>query len=707
MIVVDLEKGELVSDATVKSRVANHRPFAEWCRLENLELDHRSPALGSNSSLRLQLRLFGYTDEEIRMILEPMCVTGEEPTSSMGNDTPLAVLSDRPQVLSRYFRQLFAQVTNPPIDPIREKLVMSIATYLGSRPSPFAPGPSGRKNIRLDHPILDAGRIAALRAQETNFAVETVDLTFPADRGELAFATRLEEICQEAKRLASKNVDVLILSDRNVTTERASLPPLLATSAVHHSLIRAGLRTRLSLVVETGESRDVHDFACLIGFGADAIHPYLVFDLIRGLRVENRLADEGVATSNYLDAIGKGLLTVISKMGIATLQSYCGAQTFEIIGISSDVVETHFTGTTSRLGGLGLTDIAKESLVRHRVGVDSEGSELGLPSAGVIHYRVDGETHFWNPSTLTSLQIAARSNSSTAFDKFSQESNALTTGTLRGLLKLKSRRKPIPISDVESTASIVKRFTTGAMSFGSLSIEAHEVLALAMNRIGAKSNSGEGGEGSERFLPNANGESKNSAIKQVASGRFGVTIDYLGSASELQIKIAQGAKPGEGGKLPGHKVNDEIAKLRHSIAGVTLISPPPHHDIYSIEDLKQLIFDLRKANPSAAISVKLVAAAGIGTIAAGVVKAGADKILVSGDGGGTGASPLSSIKHAGSPWELGLAEVHQALVMQGLRSRVRLETDGQLKTGRDVVIAALLGAEEFGFGTAALVAAGC
>jgi glutamate synthase (NADPH/NADH) large chain/glutamate synthase (ferredoxin) len=716
MLVIDTVKGKIFEDAEVKRAIAGERPYAEWLSEERLAFRPKAsnaelPELQSTPESRsAKVRAAGYTDEEVRMVLMPMLSGGEEATSSMGNDTPLAVLSERPQLLFKYFRQLFAQVTNPPIDPIRERPVMSLSMYLGSRPNPFMVGPDGKKRVHSDQPVLDRGGFATLLGLSgrpgQRFNVRTLSTLFRAESGAQGMCHALDHLCAEALKAARDGVEVLILSDRDSSAEFAMMPSLLAAAATHHALIREGLRTRLSLVLDSAEPRDVHHFACLIGYGADAVHPYLVFDVIDQLAADGRLPEAvntKKANANFCKAIDKGLLKIMSKMGISTLQSYCGAQIFEALGISRHVVDLHFHGTPSRIGGLGLDEIAEETLRRHR----DAFAETRLPSGGDIHYRHGEEAHLWNPMSIAKLQIATRERDAATFAEFSAEVERTSKGTLRGLLGFHAAGPRLPIEQVESASSIVKRFTTGAMSFGALGKEAHETLALAMNRIGAKSNSGEGGEDAARFSSSSTDNSRNSAIKQVASGRFGVTAHYLVNAQELQIKMAQGAKPGEGGQLPGHKVDETIARLRHSTPGVTLISPPPHHDIYSIEDLAQLIFDLKRINPDARVSVKLVSAPGVGTVAAGVAKAHADKILISGDGGGTGASPLSSIKYAGSPWELGLAETQQTLVMQGLRGRVRLEADGQLRNGRDVVVAALLGAEEFGFSTAPLIVEGC
>jgi len=679
---------------------------------------HREPRFPPASALERRddfwkrLTRFDYSFDEIHQVLLPMLTLQEEPTSSMGADTPLALLSDRPQLLTSYFRQLFAQVTNPPIDPIREKAVMSLSTYLGAKPSPFCESRPARKKWLCHQPFLDRSQMSRIRSwMESAEGLPTAELAGVFDLANLELESVLEELCSQAERLVRDGHEVLILSDRRCDRERAAIPPLLFASAVHSHLVKAQLRLRVSLVVESGEPRDVHQMACLFAFGADVVHPYLVEELCHQLARDGYLPSavpSEKAIDHYYAALAKGLLKVLSKLGISTLQSYRGAQTFEILGLSESFVARYFPGTVSRIGGLDLAGVVEEIHRRWRHADLHEARALpDLESKGTVHFRAGGESHQWNPVTLSKLQQASRTGDAETYREFSEAVRETERFTIRGHLGLRKSSKPLPLEQVEPAAEIVKRFTTGAMSLGALSREAHETLAVAMNRIGGKSNSGEGGEDPRRFSPLANGENRNSQIKQIASARFGVTIEYLNSARELQIKMAQGAKPGEGGQLPGHKVDQEIARLRHSTPGVTLISPPPHHDIYSIEDLAQLIFDLKCANPHAAVSVKLVSEAGVGTIAAGVAKAMAEKILISGDGGGTGASPLSSIRHAGLPWELGLAETQQSLLMNGLRGRVRIEVDGQLRTGRDVAVAALLGADEFGFATAPLVVEGC
>jgi len=713
MFLVDTRAGRVMHDAEIKRDLASRKPYRAWVAANRVGLDELPEPLGvahtEHDDLVRRQAAFGYTAEELNMILAPMATTGDEPVGSMGNDTPLAVLSHEPQLLFNYFKQLFAQVTNPPIDPIREQLVMSLSVNIGPRTNVLGERPEHARHIRVKSPILTNVALEKIRAMgkaDPRFKCKTLRTVFPAAGGAKAFHLALEAMCRKAGQAVHEGHTLIVLSDRGVDADWAPLPSLLATAAVHHHLVREGLRTEVGIIVESGEPRDVSQFALLIGYGAGTVNPYLAFDTLGALARDTRLpnlVDEATAETKFIKAVEKGLLKVISKMGISTIQSYCGAQVFEAIGLGPKLVERYFTGTASRIGGIEIAQLAEETLRRHstafRRPLPVERLELG----GNYHYRNQAEHHNWNPLTISALQQAARANSAERYEEFAGLVNDETKhpSTLRGLLEL-VEREPIPIDEVEPAAEIVKRFATGAMSFGSLSREAHETLAIAMNRIGGRSNSGEGGESAERL-----GTERNSAIKQVASARFGVTAEYLVSARELQIKMAQGAKPGEGGQLPGHKVDAVIAKTRYATPGVTLISPPPHHDIYSIEDLAQLIFDLKNVNPSAMVSVKLVSEVGVGTIAVGVAKARADLILISGDSGGTGASPLSSIKHAGSPWELGLAEAHQALVMNDLRGRVRLQTDGQLKTGRDVVVAALLGAEEFGFATAPLIAQGC
>jgi glutamate synthase (ferredoxin) len=716
MLLVNTTLGRIMDDEEVKAELVSLRPYRRWLAEQRLDLatvpeaaatDGCEATSSEDPPLELRQRAFGYTLEELKMVLAPMASIGEEPASSMGNDTPLAVLSERPQLLFSYFKQLFAQVTNPAIDPIREQLVMSLGMNLGPQDNLLDETAEHAKQIRLDNPVLTEAAMAALRTITVPaLRATTVRTLFPVADGTQGLAPAVDALCRETAEAIRAGCGIVILSDRGVNAEWAAMPSLLAVAAVHHHLIREGLRAQVSLVVETGEAREVSHFALLIGYGAGAVHPYLAFETLTGMLREGAIpgvADNVSARANYIKAVGKGLLKILSKMGISTLQSYCGAQICEAVGLDRDFMERHFTGTTSRIGGIGAEIVAEEVFRRHAAAFQAPAATSGLDFGGDYHFRIQGEHHNWNPTTIATLQHAARRNSYETFKEFSNvaDDESRRHSTLRGLLDF-AERAPVPLEEVEPASSIVRRFVTGAMSFGSLSREAHETLAVAMNRLGGRSNTGEGGEDPERF-----GTERNSAIKQVASARFGVTTEYLVNAAELQIKIAQGAKPGEGGQLPGHKVDEVIARTRHATPGVTLISPPPHHDIYSIEDLAQLIYDLKNVNPGAVISVKLVAEAGVGTIAAGVAKAHADLILISGDSGGTGASPLSSIKHAGIPWELGLAETQQTLVLNDLRSRVRLQTDGQLKTGRDVVIAALLGAEEFGFSTAPLIVEGC
>lgn len=717
LLLVDTASGRVTKNTDAKNEICKQKPYANWAKQARISLDEIPiPPTPLEIERALTLRqlqnLSGLASEEFKKILVPMAILGEEPTSSMGNDTPLAVLSSRPQLLFNYFRQMFAQVTNPPIDPIRERLVMSLEVRLGPKHSLLSEEGAQAKNIILDSPLLSNADLARIRIYSNpEFKIKTLSAIFEArtsgnalrDRrkGGLNLIRGLVNLCRAAKTAIQAGSKILVLSDREIDSNWAPIPSLLAVSTLHQYLIRQSLRTQVSLTLETSEPWSTHHFACLIGYGAEAVNPYTALESIKGL-------DPKATETHYLQAINKGLLKIFSKMGISTVQSYCGAQIFEIVGLNRKLVEKHFTGTTSRIEGMGLRELADESLQRHQSATSLSTIGMSPEIHGTIHYRGQGELHYWNPATITKLQQATRLNDAKTFKEFSTLANSENHGTtLRGLLDFNLSSNPVPLEEVEPAQAIVKRFTTGAMSFGALGKEAHETLGIAMNRIGAKSNSGEGGEDGKRFVTLADGDSASSAIKQVASARFGVTTHYLVNAKELQIKMAQGAKPGEGGQLPGDKVDKTIARLRYSTPGVQLISPPPHHDIYSIEDLAQLIFDLKNVNDQADISVKLVAEAGVGTIAAGVAKAHADKILISGDSGGTGASPLSSIKHAGSPWELGLAETHQTLVLNGLRSRVRLETDGQLKTGRDVVIAAILGAEEFGFSTAPLIVEGC
>ena len=716
MFLVDTVQGRIIDDEEIKADIVGRKPYRSWVTQYGVSLDELPDPLNvpqpDHPTIRQRQQAFGYTVEELKMVITPMIVTGEEAISSMGTDTPLAVLSDRPQLLFKYFKQLFAQVTNPPIDPIREQLVMSLVTNIGPKPNLMDESPESCRRIKVQQPILTNADLQKIRGiSDPHFKSKTLRMLFRVAEGPDGLSEAVDELCQQASQAIRDGYKFLILSDRGVDEQWAPIPSLLGISAVHHHLVRECTRTEVGLILETGEPRDVHHFACLIGYGAGTINPYLVFETLVDMERDNYLPeglDAQTAEGKFIKAINKGLLKIFSKMGISTVQSYCGAQIFEAIGLSRELIGRYFTGTPSRVEGVGIREIGEETLRRHRVAYEPTAIRQ-LDFGGEVHYRIQGEHHNWNPETIYKLQHASRSNDSKTYAEFAQIVNdeSKRRSNLRGLLDFTFDARPIPIEEVEPAKDIVKRFNTGAMSFGSISKEAHETLAIAMNRLGGKSNTGEGGEDPERFIPLPNGDSKNSYIKQVASARFGVTAHYLVNARELQIKMAQGAKPGEGGQLPGHKVDENIAKFRYATPGVQLISPPPHHDIYSIEDLAQLIFDLKNSNPDAGVSVKLVAEVGVGTVAAGVAKAHADKVLISGDSGGTGASPLSSIKYAGIPWELGLAETHQTLVLNDLRGRIRVETDGQMKTGRDVVIATLLGAEEYGFATAPLIVEGC
>jgi glutamate synthase (NADPH) large chain len=745
LFLLDLDEGRIVPDEEVKRRVARRKPYGEWYQRSVVAIDdlpERQPRVPRVEPLRSKQLAFGYSQEDLKLIIAPMASKGEEPVASMGNDAALAVLSDRQPPLFSYFKQLFAQVTNPPVDPIRENVVMSLQTGVGAELNLLAEVPEQAHQLAIAQPILRNHQLEKLRqVSHEIFAAATLDITWPVEGGMDGMATRLRALCDEAGAQVDHGANILILSDRNLGPDRVAIPSLLAVSAVHHHLVRAGTRLRTGVVIESGEPRDIHHMATLIGYGASAINPYLMFESLEEL-AERSLLPEDLSTEEAAErivkAIGKGLLKTISKMGISTIQSYCGAQIFEAVGLERELIDEHFTGTASRIGGVGMDVLASEALGRHFRAYPRTDREV-LPVGGVLQWRRDGERHIWNPDTIASLQHAVRAkaaqelardgaaanghqtngNGSTGlqatrepqeiYDDFARQANDEATrgAALRGLMRLRFAPEPIPLDEVEPALDIVKRFSTGAMSLGSLSRESHETLAIAMNRLGGKSNTGEGGEDPERFTPDANGDLRRSAIKQVASGRFGVTIDYLVNADQLQIKMAQGAKPGEGGQLPGHKVDDYIARIRLSTPGVGLISPPPHHDIYSIEDLKQLIYDLRCANPTASVSVKLVSEVGVGTVASGVAKANADHLTISGHDGGTGASPQSSVQSAGVPWEIGLAETQQTLLLNDLRSRIKIEVDGQIKTGRDVVVGALLGADEFGFSTAPLIALGC
>ncbi len=713
MFLIDTEEGRLIEDDEIKQRICTQRPYGKWLRENKISLkDLEAPPVVSTRDikpLRQRQKVFGFTQEDLRVMIGPMAHGGDDPVGSMGTDTPLAVLSDRAPLLFDYFKQQFAQVTNPAVDPIREKLVMSLKNYVGGEGNVLYELPDQAHMLEFEHPILTENDLSKLRHAHLQRLrmPPTLPMLFRVRDGEVGLKSALDELCRQASHAVLNGHSLLILSDRGSNEELSPVPSLLATAAVHHHLMRNGTRMRVGIIVETGEARVVQHFALLIGYGAGAVAPYLAFETIQDM-VQNGsfpgLTDARQAQKNYIKAITHGLLKVMSKMGISTVQSYHGAQIFEAIGISRNVIERYFSGTVSRISGVDLDVIATECQMRHEraYSISTQG-DRALDVGGWFHFRAQGERHLWHPSVIANLQKAVRQSDETAYEAYAKRINQQLDGpiTLRSMFEFVPG-DPVPIDEVEPTTSIVKRFATGAMSFGSISAEAHENLAIAMNRIGGKSNTGEGGEREERFL-----DDRRSAIKQVASARFGVTTYYLVNADELQIKISQGAKPGEGGQLPGHKVDAIIAKTRHSTPGVTLISPPPHHDIYSIEDLAQLIFDLKMTNPKARISVKLVAEAGVGTVAAGVAKAHADVILISGHDGGTGASPQTSIKHAGIPWEIGLAETHQVLVKNNLRSRVYLQTDGQMRTGRDVVVATLLGAEEYGFATAPLVASGC
>ena len=718
MFLVDTEKGRIISDEELKQEIISARPYRQWLNQHTVYFDQlpevaeEQPVYDHEATLQ-RLRAFGYSFEDLKVNIGPMAMNKIQPIGSMGTDTPLAVLSDKPQLLYNYFKQLFAQVTNPPIDPIREELVTSTTLTLGSEGNLLDPRPDNCRQIRLPIPILKNSDLEKLRRiDQPGLKAVTVPMLFNPRNGKDGLKQALDELCQAADTAIEHGATLLILSDRDVNAERAAIPALLAAAGLHHHLIRAGSRTRVGLVLESGEPREVHHFCVLLGYGVQAINPYMVYECLNDMIGEGMLTGIAYhdAVSSYIKAAVKGIVKVMSKMGISTIKSYCGAQIFEAIGLGRELVDRYFTWTPSRVGGISLAELAQEASQQHArafPAIPVRGETLEV--YGQYQFRKDGELHLFNPRTIHLLQKACRINDYAAFKEYTRliDDQSERLATLRGLLELKPAAEPIPLEEVEPIEAITTRFKTGAMSYGSISKEAHEALAIAMNRIGGKSNTGEGGEDIARYTPDPNGDSRNSAIKQVASGRFGVTSEYLTQAREIQIKMAQGAKPGEGGELPGRKVYPWIAKVRLSTPGVGLISPPPHHDIYSIEDLAQLIHDLKNANTEARISVKLVSEVGVGTIAAGVAKGHADVVLISGHDGGTGASPQTSIKHAGLPWELGLAETHQTLVLNNLRSRIAVETDGQLKTGRDVIIAALLGAEEFGFATAALVSLGC
>ena len=727
MLLIDLEKGRIISDQELKSEIAASHPYDTWLKrtqikVSDLPLPTQSvPAKKTNVALLDLQQAFGYTQESLKLLMTPMAEAGQEGIGSMGTDTPLSALSSKPKLLHTYFKQNFAQVTNPPIDSIREELVMSLVSFIGPRPNILdLEGTSRQKRLEVFQPILtneDLERVRQIgEVKDNEFSSITIDITYPADTDANGMGPALDCICAEAEEAVRSNeYNIIILSDRAVGPDRIPVPALLATSAVHHHLIKQGLRTSVGLVVETGEAHEVHQFCTLAGYGAEAINPYIAFETLEGMLPdlgEEKTADD--VKKSYIKAIGKAILKVMAKMGISTYQSYCGAQIFDAVGLKTSFVNRFFTGTHTQIEGVGLREIAQETVKRHTAAFgDVPVLDHELDVGGEYAFRVRGEAHMWRPDVVADLQHAVRANLPDKYRSFAKQVNDQSEQlmTMRGMFRIRSAeslgREPVPLEEVEPAAEIVRRFATGAMSFGSISREAHTTLAIAMNRIGGRSNTGEGGEETDRFKPLPNGDSMRSAIKQVASGRFGVTTEYLVNSDMMQIKMAQGAKPGEGGQLPGYKVDAVIAKVRHSTPGVGLISPPPHHDIYSIEDLAQLIFDLKNANTQGDVSVKLVSEVGVGTVAAGVAKARADHVTICGFEGGTGASPLTSIKHAGSPWEIGLAETHQTLVLNQLRGRIAVQVDGGLRTGRDVVVGALLGADEFGFSTAPLIAAGC
>jgi len=723
MFLIDFEQGRMIPDEELKHEFSAKQPYHDWLANQRISLAQLEPGQEPHAfdpeTLIQRMQAFGYTTETMQFMLLPLVREGRDPVGSMGNDAALACLSDKSRMLYDYFKQLFAQVTNPAIDSIREEVVMSLSCYIGPEANLLESSEQHAHRLQVPHPILTNEEMAALKHMDhRGWKTQTIDITFDKSEGESGLGNALDRICAEATQAIKDGYSLVVLTDRNISRDRVPVSALLATGAVHHHLVSTHDRTRIGLVLETGEAREVQHFCLLTGFGVDAINPYLAFESLwksqrDGLLVGDDYDSDEKIVAAYRKGVAKGMLKVMAKMGISTLQSYKGAQIFEAVGLASDVIDRCFIGTPSRIQGVSFDVLAKETLRRHELGYPSreQSSVPLLPNQGDMHWRADGDKHMWNPKSISNLQEAARQGDKDAYWRFSKLANEEDTKncTLRGLMQFKkgANGDSIDISEVEDAKEIVKRFVTGAMSFGSISQESHESLAIAMNRMGGKSNTGEGGEDEARFTPDKNGDSRRSAIKQVASGRFGVTIWYLANADELQIKVSQGAKPGEGGELPGAKVDDYIASLRHSTPGVGLISPPPHHDIYSIEDLAQLIHDLKNSNPSARISVKLVSEAGVGTIATGVTKAHADHIVIAGHDGGTGASPLTSIKHAGLPWELGVAETHQTLVMNDLRSRVVIQTDGQMKTGRDVAIAALLGAEEYGFSTAPLITLGC
>ena len=723
MFLVDIEQGRIIEDDEIKDQLASAAPYGEWLQqglVKLSDLPAREHIIYPHSSVVRRQKAFGYTEEELRIIVAPMARNGAEPLGSMGTDTPIAALSDKPRLLFDYFAQLFAQVTNPPLDAIREELVTSLSGSIGPEHNLLDPGPESCRQISLDFPVIDNDELAKIihvnvDGDHPGFQSHVVRGLFPAAGGGEALRARIDEIRAEVSEAIKNGAHIIVLSDRDGDAEDAPIPSLLLTSAIHHHLIREKTRTKVGLIVESGEVREVHHVALLIGFGAAAVNPYLAMesaeDLVRQGVITGITPEKAVA--NLIKSLGKGVLKVMSKMGISTIASYTGAQVFEAIGLSREVVDEYFVGLTSRLGGVSIETIADETIKRHHIAYPPGGEIPGakkLPIGGEYQWRRDGEPHLFDPETVFTLQHSTRAKRYDIFKRYTRhiDDQSQRLMTLRGLFEFKEGIRPaVPIDQVEPASSIIKRFATGAMSYGSISQEAHETLAIAMNRLGGKSNTGEGGESPDRFIRDANGDLRRSAVKQVASGRFGVTSNYLVNADDIQIKMAQGAKPGEGGQLPGNKVYPWIAQVRYSTPGVGLISPPPHHDIYSIEDLAQLIHDLKNANRNARVHVKLVAEVGVGTVAAGVSKAHADVVLISGHDGGTGASPLTSLKHAGAPWELGLAETQQTLMLNGLRDRIVVQVDGQMKTGRDVVIAALLGAEEFGFATAPLVVSGC
>ncbi|WP_417517554.1 glutamate synthase large subunit [Minwuia sp.] len=718
MLLIDTEQGRIIADDEIKATLSQAKPYGDWVADSQLRVRDLPPAsapMRPNHETLLDLQqVFGYTQEDLKFLMQPMAETGAEAIGSMGNDVPIPALSSKGKPLYNYFKQLFAQVTNPPIDPIREELVMSLLSFIGPRHNLLELGGGAHVRLEMKQPILTNEDLEKIRHIEdvpsNDFHAQTLDAIYPASEGADGMRVRIAELQAEAEECVRRGENIIILSDRRVDADHVPVPALLATSAVHHHLVRTGLRTSVGLVVETGEAREVHHFCVLAGYGAEAINPWLAFQTLSDMHPGISPDDEKRIHKNYIKAIGKGILKVMSKMGISTYQSYCGAQIFDAVGLSSAFVAEYFPGTRTQIEGVNLDVIATETVERHRLAwSDAPTLRKALEVGGDYAFRIRGDAHAWNPESIADLQHAVRGNAQDRYDAFAKALNDQSKQyyTPRGLFDIIARRDPIPLEQVEPAAEIVKRFSTGAMSFGSISREAHATLAVAMNRMGGKSNTGEGGEEPERFLPKPNGDSERSAIKQVASGRFGVTTEYLVNSDMMQIKMAQGAKPGEGGQLPGHKVDKVIAKVRHSTPGVGLISPPPHHDIYSIEDLAQLIYDLKNVNPEGDVSVKLVSEVGVGVVAAGVSKAKADHVTISGYEGGTGASPLTSIKHAGSPWEIGLAETQQALVMNRLRSRIAVQVDGGIRTGRDVVVGALLGADEFGFSTAPLIAAGC